>query len=125
MLLDCLAVGAGGFVGAVARYLCGLAAPQAAFPYATLAINVCGSFALAAFAALVLGGAIADERLSLFLRVGLCGGFTTFSTFSVEAMQLAQQGRPGWAVAYAALSCALCIGAAFAGDWLVASCQRG
>ena len=117
VLFNCLAVGLGGFVGAILRYLCSTLLPDAAFPYATMLINVVGSFVLAVFAAYVLRGSISNEQLSLFLRVGLCGGFTTFSTFSVETMQLAQQGNVAMAGGYAVLTCILCVAAAFAGNW--------
>ncbi len=52
----------------------------------------------------------------LFLRVGLCGGFTTFSTFSAETLALLEQGDVVLAVAYATLSCTLCVTAAFLGQ---------
>ena len=119
VLLNCLAVGCGGFVGSVLRYLIGNAAPSSSFPLATLAINVVGSFVLAALAALVLRGAMADGQLSLLLRVGLCGGFTTMSTFSLEVVDLASRGAWVGAVAYAVLTCALCVAAAFAGGVIV------
>ncbi len=93
MILNCLAVGLGGFIGSIVRYACGVLAPQAPFASVTFAINIVGSFALALFAAWCLGGVIADERLSLFLRVGLCGGFTTFSTFSLEASNCSSRGK--------------------------------
>ncbi|NPD30786.1 fluoride efflux transporter CrcB [Eggerthellaceae bacterium zg-1084] len=118
-MLDCLAVGVGGFVGSVLRYLAGLAAPSSSgFPVHTLLINVAGSFALALIAGLVLQGLVSNERLSLLLRVGLCGGFTTFSTFSFETMSLMGEGQMLMACAYAALSVALCVAAAFAGTML-------
>ena len=112
MLLNCLAVGCGGFVGSVLRYLAGSVVPHDAFPWHTLAVNVVGSFVLALIAGLVLRGAPLDERLSLLLRVGLCGGFTTMSTFSLEVVQLASTTSALAAVGYAALTGALCIGAA-------------
>lgn len=118
MLINCLAVGVGGFVGSVLRYLCSLIPSESAFPFATFAINVLGSFCLAFMAALILKGAIDNEQLSLLLRVGLCGGFTTFSTFSLESMQLIQQGDVLMAAAYIVLTCVLCVGAAFLGNWL-------
>ncbi len=118
MLLNCLAVGAGGFVGSVLRYLCGVVAPDTAFPWTTLAINAAGSFALALLAGLVLRNAIPDGELSLMLRVGLCGGFTTFSTFSLETASLASGGAWAGAVAYAAGTVVVCVLAAFAGGWL-------
>lgn len=118
MLVNCLAVGAGGFVGSVLRYLIGCAAPTSSFPWATLAINVMGSFALALVAGLALRGAMPDGELSLMLRVGLCGGFTTFSTFSLETVSLASGGTWAGAAAYAAGTVALCVLAALAGGIL-------
>ena len=115
MLLNCLAVGCGGFIGSVLRYLIGVLVPPASFPWATLAVNVAGSFALAAFATLVLRGAIPDGEMSLMLRVGLCGGFTTMSTFSLEVLDLASRGAWAGAAGYAFLTCVLCVGAAFVG----------
>lgn len=84
MFVDCIYVGLGGFAGSVLRYLVGQAIPQGDWPWTTLAINLIGSFALGVLAALVARGMVPDERLSLFLRVGLCGGFTTFSTLNSQ-----------------------------------------
>lgn len=118
LLLNCLAVGVGGFVGSVARYLIGAAVPAADFPWATMLINVVGSFALAFIASWIAGGGGMDDRLSLMLRVGLCGGFTTFSTFSVEAMGLIQDGQIPSAIAYCVGTVVLCILASFGGSWM-------
>lgn len=118
MLINCLAVGIGGFIGSVLRYLATIAVPPSDFPWATMVINIVGSFALALIASLIIGGVEIDERLSLFLRVGLCGGFTTFSTFSVEAMQLFQNGNIISAILYCIFTAALCILSAFGGDWV-------
>ena len=115
MLLNCVAVGCGGFIGSVFRYLIGVLVPPASFPWATLAINVAGSFALAMLATLVLRGALPDGELSLMLRVGLCGGFTTMSTFSLEVVELASRGAWAGALGYATLMCALCVIASFFG----------
>ena len=115
MLLNCLAVGCGGFAGSVLRYLAGFVLPHDAFPWHTLAVNVVGSFVLALVSGLVLRGAPLDERLSLLVRVGLCGGFTTMSTFSLEVVQLASTTSALAAVGYAALTGALCVGAAALG----------
>ena len=119
MLLKCLAVGCGGFIGSVLRYLIGTATPPSSYPLATLVINVVGSFALAALAALVLRGSMSEGELSLLLRVGLCGGFTTMSTFSLEVVDLASRGAWLGAVGYAVLTCTLCVAAAFAGGAVV------
>lgn len=117
MLLNCIMVGCGGFVGSVLRYLCGLIrVPAIDFPLITLGINFVGSFAIMFFAGLFANSTIMDERTMLFLRVGLCGGFTTFSTFSAETLILLEGGNTFAAVAYALASCVLCVLAAFLGE---------
>lgn len=118
MLVNCIAVGAGGFIGSILRYLITVATPTSSFPWTTLAINVVGSFLLAIVAGLVLRGLVPNEELSLMLRAGLCGGFTTFSTFSLETASLASEGAWGLAIAYTAASITLCVLAAFVGSAL-------
>lgn len=120
-MLDCLAVGLGGFAGSVLRYLAGklpLQSPEG-FPYVTLMINVLGSFAIGLIAAVAAKHADIDPRLVLFLRVGLCGGFTTFSTFSSETFSLLRAGSYGGAAAYALLSVLLGVLAVFLAHALV------
>lgn len=82
----------------------------------TLAINIIGSFAIMLFSGLFVGVSDLDERWMLFLRVGLCGGFTTFSTFSMEALRLLEQGNMTMAAVYVSLSCVSCLAAAFLGE---------
>ena len=120
MLFDFIAVGIGGFVGAVLRYLCYVVMPETHLPLVTLGINMLGSFVLAVLAAAVVAGFMPPNRWSLCLRMGLCGGFTALSAYSIESMQLIQQGHAGWAVAYSTATCVLCVLAAFAGTFLVA-----
>lgn len=120
-MLDCLAVGLGGFAGSVLRYLAGrlpLQSPEG-FPYATLIINVLGSFAIGLIAAVAAKHADIDPRLVLFLRVGLCGGFTTFSTFSSETFSLLRAGSYGGAAVYVLLSVLLGVLAVFLAHALV------
>jgi CrcB protein len=92
----------GGALGTNARYWLGRAIGPAdgGFPWATFSINVLGSALLGVFAALWLNQ---PERRVWFLLLGtgFCGGFTTFSTFSLETLILMQQGRPGTAAIYA------------------------
>lgn len=99
MLTRLLAVGAGGFLGAVARYLVGLGLhrlPGAAhFPYGTLAANVLGCLAIGYAGGLVEAREVLGPQARLFLIVGVLGGFTTFSTFGFESLQLARGDEPG------------------------------
>lgn len=119
MLLNCLCIGAGGFVGSILRYLVGLVVPASgSFPLATFLINLVGSLLLGFLTALALRGAMPNDQLSLMLRVGLCGGFTTFSTFSVESASLLQNGAYGAAVFYVVASVVVCVAGALAGNLL-------
>ena len=115
ILLDCLFVGAGGFIGSVLRYLCNYLPPLGSLPVATFLINIVGSFLLGLISTVLLTYGLENEHLSLFLRIGLCGGFTTFSTFSLEAMNLIQDGDWAIAVGYMVLSCAVSVLAAVLG----------
>jgi len=109
-------VALGGALGSVARYaLSGIAVRWlgAAFPYGTLFVNVTGSFAIGLLAALVA----ADGRPQLgadaraFLLVGVLGGFTTFSSFSLETLNLARSGALAPALLNVAGSVVLCLAA--------------
>jgi CrcB protein len=95
-----LYVGVGGFAGSVLRYLLSLipVSEKAAFPVVTLAINVIGSFAIGILSALAARHEGISPEVMLLLRVGVCGGFTTFSTFALEITTLAGAGR-GWMAA--------------------------
>ena len=122
MFLNCLFVGLGGFVGSALRYLVGFipTGAVAAFPIKTLAINIVGSFVIGLVCALASRlGATMNPQLLLFLKVGLCGGFTTFSTFALESNSLIQSGNTPLAVLYAVLSVTLSIAAVFAAQALV------
>ena len=120
-MLNCLFVGLGGFVGSVLRYLVGLLPLEthSGFPMKTLCINVAGSFAIALIASLSAKNGRLDPHLILLLKVGVCGGFTTFSTFAYETGELLQRGSGGWAALYVALSVLLSIGAVWAAQLLV------
>ena len=105
-MLNCIAVGMGGFLGAVCRYLIGLIPIREVtlFPLKTFGINLVGCFLIAAIIAAVSKGIGIPPRWELFLKAGFCGGFTTFSTFAAETAALMQQGHAGIAVLYAVLS---------------------
>lgn len=111
MLINCLAVGAGGFLGSVGRYLLSAAfSPQnVSFPWITLLINFLGSFLIAAVSELPDNWLPLSPRLLLFLRMGICGGFTTFSTFSFETVRLFEDGKVLSGCGYAFLSVLLCL----------------
>ncbi|HBY64066.1 MAG TPA: fluoride efflux transporter CrcB [Solibacterales bacterium] len=110
-------VALGSAAGGAARYFSYLFLAQRfdpAFPVTTLAVNVLGSFAIG----FVMGRPGLPEPVRLFLAPGLCGGFTTFSTFSLDVLTLLREGEPGKAAAYALASVALCLGGVWAGWWV-------
>lgn len=117
MIQTLILVAAGGALGSVARYLTILGAARAfgpAFPWGTLAVNVAGSFAIGVLAVLLLGPK-GPAPVSPLLIAGFLGGFTTFSTFSLDALRLWQDGHVGEAAAYVAGSVALSLFAVAAG----------
>lgn len=117
------AVAAGGGLGSVARYAITLAVTQwfgLRFPWATFGINVGGSLAIGILAELSLGKSFAGSPVPrLFFITGILGGFTTFSTFSLDAVTLVAEGRALLSVAYVACSVIAGIAAAYGGMALV------
>ena len=110
------AIALGGAAGTMARVGLGaLLAPwSAGFPFATLLINVTGGFTIGWLAG--DGSPLASApTMRLALTVGFCGGFTTFSAFSLEALRLIQRGEVGRAALYSVLSVVLSVGAAALG----------
>jgi len=95
-------IGAGGFLGAVARYLVSgwvSALDGSLFPLGTLAVNLIGSFLLGFFYVLTTGKLALDPYWRLIIAVGFLGAFTTFSTFSYETVKLMESGAFGMALA--------------------------
>ena len=116
-----LAVAIGGAVGAVGRAFVASQLPvTTGFPLHTFTVNILGSLAIGVVWAL-LSRLEANMAWSAFLMTGLLGGFTTFSSFSLETLQLAQQGQWLTAGAYVILSVLLCVAAAGLGVSLVRS----
>lgn len=110
-----LLVGLGGALGAMARYGAGLAAVRLGagdFPWATLFVNVAGGLAMG-----VLAGTLGaeDQGARQLLGVGVLGGFTTFSAFSIETVRLIEGGQPDVALGYALASVLLAVGACWIG----------
>jgi CrcB protein len=114
-----LMVAAGGAVGAVARYGLGVQAMRfwgAGWPAGTFIANVLGGFLMGVLASyLAHRGGADQERLRLLLGVGILGGFTTFSAFSLETALMIERRTYGQAFAYAAASVLLSISALFVG----------
>lgn len=119
--MNLLLVMAGGAVGAGARYLTGrwaLAAFGPGWPWGTLIANVAGGLLMGVLAG-TLARVSAGEPWRLLIGVGVLGGYTTFSSFTLETVTMAQHGGLGSAAAYVAASVALSIGALLAGLLLV------
>lgn len=93
MIKNFLWVGLGGFLGSILRYVFYLIPVKFESHWATLSVNLIGSFIIGLFMALFYKGAVVSEELRLFITVGICGGLTTFSTFSMEITQLSHQGK--------------------------------
>jgi CrcB protein len=113
-----LAIAGGGAVGAVLRYWVSNAVYAVSgrdFPYGTLAVNVLGSLAMGFLFVWLLERFSNELGLRAFVLIGLLGAFTTFSTFSVETLNLIENGEVARALANVLFSVALCIGAAALG----------
>lgn len=124
-----LAVALGTTIGGVARALVSLATIELAgpgFPWGTLAANVAGSFVIGFYAALTAPGGrlFVSARQRHFVMTGFCGGFTTFSVFSLETLQLAVEGFHWLAAGYVALSLVTWLAAAWLGQALAARINR-
>lgn len=120
-MLNCCVIGAGGFVGAVLRYLAGLLPLKTDLPIKTFAVNIIGCFAIGVIAAAAARSLSEYPRLVMFLKVGVCGGFTTFSSFALETEDLISAGRYAAAAIYVLASAVLGIAAVYFGQLLIKS----
>lgn len=118
------AVAAGGAIGSVARYLAGIGVGKLVgfgFPWGTLLINISGSFLIGVFIESFALRWDLPQVARVFLTIGICGGFTTFSTFSLESFLMIERGELGPAAAYIVASVVVSILALFAGLHLIRS----
>lgn len=116
-----LIIGIGGFLGTIARYLSQQLVYRfypATFPMGTLAVNVTGCLLIGIIYVLSEKGNLLTPEWRLFLTTGLCGGFTTFSTFSYESVQLLNDGEYSSLGIYVIASVVLGILATIIGIWL-------
>lgn len=111
-------VGLGGAIGSIFRYTLSLLPIKSSFPVLTLITNLLGAFIIG-----VVVGLFEKQYLSsqihLFLKTGLCGGFTTFSTFSLETLTLLENDMIFIAIVYAFISIAGCIMGVYLGKMIV------
>lgn len=121
MYKNFLLVGLGGCLGSMMRYAVWHFFKSANFPAATLLVNITGSLVIG----IVIGLSIRDTNFStgwkIFLTTGICGGFTTFSAFSAESLQMLQNGKYFLSLLYISSSLVLGIAAAWLGFKLVSN----
>lgn len=124
MIKMILLVGAGGFVGSVARFLSQQLVARyypSSFPWGTLLVNITGCFLIGLLYALSEKGALISPEMRLLLATGFCGGFTTFSSFAYENITLMQDGQLLYTFLYIASSIIIGFLAAYLGVILVKS----
>lgn len=123
-MTQCLLVGAGGFLGAAARYLV-MQTPLSigAFPIKTLLINFAGAMIVGILTEMTGEYPPLSSNRMFFLEMGFCGGFTAFSAFGLETVMLFENGRSNTAYLYIVLSIGLCLAGVILGRALVRSVQ--
>ena len=115
-----LAVGGGGFIGSISRYLTVRfidSRMAAVLPYGTLLVNIVGSFLLGLLYGIAMRYTGVTENWRLFLGAGFCGGFTTFSAFAFENVNLIQHKSYGVSLTYIVVSIGIGLSALAAGTW--------
>jgi CrcB protein len=115
-------IGAGGFVGSVLRFLVSKLINNFAvssFPFGTLVVNIAGCFLIGLFYGLTEKGLLLNTEWRLFLMVGICGGFTTFSTFAQENIFLLKNSVFLYTALYISISVFLGMLAAYAGNLII------
>lgn len=117
-----LIIGVGGFLGSISRYLASGFVHRflpVTFPYGTLTVNIVGTFLIGVIYGLTEKGNLMNNDLRMFLTVGFCGGFTTFSTFANENLSLLRDSEFLYFALYSGLSIALGLVAVYLGNVIV------
>ena len=120
-MIKILMAGLGGFFGAILRYVLSTFIYKlfgTDFPYGTFAVNVLGCFLIGFFMGLVDAGVIISPNLRILIAIGFLGGFTTFSSFSYETVELLKAGAWISAVANVVYTILNCLGATWIGEVL-------
>jgi CrcB protein len=113
-----LLIGSGGFIGSIARYLSQQAVTKyygETFPFGTLIVNIAGCLIIGVLFGFIEKGKLLLPETRLFLTTGFCGGFTTFSAFSIENIIMLNKGEFFYVLIYVALSVILGLGATYLG----------
>ena len=118
-MINFLTVGLGGAIGAMCRYGLGLVSIKSNFPFMTLIINFTGALLIGFFVGLMMTKKDMDPKWVMFVKIGICGGYTTFSSLSLEVLDMFDDNHPFIAVAYAAVSVVSCVLGVWAGRKLV------
>ncbi len=117
-MLNILLVAVGGAFGSVARYLVGLGATRLAgpnFPFGTLTVNIAGAFAIGLLVEMIARRFDASAEMRVFIVTGILGGFTTWSSFTLDTMVLFERGEIGLSALYLLASLLVSFAAVFAG----------
>ncbi len=120
-----LLVGLGGALGAMARYGISLLPLRTEFPLLTLVTNFLGAVLIGFLAAWATGAPGVCEGTLLFWKTGVCGGFTTFSTFSLEAVRLLEAKKTALALGYLGASVLLCLAGVWLGQLCAGALRKG
>lgn len=104
-MINCFYVGIGGFLGSCLRYLFSQIYTTVNFPFSTLLINFLGAFIIGIISSTIP----TNSKLSMFFKIGFCGGFTTFSTFSLETFNFLESGKIFLSLLYSLASILLCL----------------